>query len=318
MDRRDFLKRAAALGAILAVDMKLAGEAFAKKEPVVAKGTVAGASGELVAVMGGEPEVMLQRMLAEMGGISKFVKNGDRVVLKPNIGWNRTPEQAANTNPQLVGEMVKQCLAAGAKEVLVFDHTCSDWQKAYAMSGIEDAVTNAGGKMVPGNDKSYYVAVDLPKGVKITSTTIHKILMDCDVWFNIPVLKHHSGAKMTAAMKNYMGIVWDRQILHKTDLQQGIADINSWSKKPALHIVDAYRVVKANGPQGTTPDDVVTLKALFASADPIAVDTASGKFFNQVRPDITLDDISHIGKGQALGLGTMNLDAVNVKRITIK
>jgi len=313
MDRRDFLKRAAALGALLTVDMKMAGEAFAKKEPVVAKGAVAG--GELVAVMGGEPDAMLLRMLAELGGISKFVKKGDRVVLKPNIGWDRTPEQAANTNPLLVGAMVKQCLSAGAKEVIVFDHTCNDWKKCYANSGIEAAVTAAGGKMVPGNDSSYYVDVDLPLGVKLNQAKVHKALIDCDVWFNIPILKHHGGAKMTCAMKNYLGLIWDRRKVHDTDLQACIADVNSWEKKPALHIVDAYRVLKANGPQGKTPDDVVTLKTLFASADPVAVDTAAGKFFNQVRSDITLDDISHIGYGQKLGLGTMNIDAMNVKRI---
>ena len=315
MNRRDFIRRAAALGALLAVDVKMAGEAFAKKEPVVAKGSAGGV--DLVAVMGGEPDVMLQRMLAEMGGISRFVKKGDKVVLKPNIGWDRTPEQGADTNPLLVAAMVKLCLAVGAKEVLAFDHTCNNWQKCYTNSGIEAAVTNAGGKMVPGNDESYYVPVKLPNGVKLKETTIHKVLIDCDVWFNMPVLKHHGGAKMTASMKNYLGIMWNRRVFHDTDLQQCIADVNTWEKKPALHIVDAYRVVKTNGPQGKSPDDVVLLKALFASADPVAVDTASAKFFNQVRSDITLDDVSHIGAGAKLGLGTTNLNAVNVKRITL-
>lgn len=316
MDRRDFLKRAAALGALLAVDMTAAREAFAKNEPVVAKGNTA--SGEnLVAIMGGEPAAMVDRMLAEMGGISKFVKKGQKVVIKPNIGWDRTPELAANTNPLAVGALVRQCVSAGAKEVLVFDHTCNDWRKCYQHSGIEEAVTKAGGKMIPGNDESYYVEVELPAGVKFKSTKLHKALLECDVWFNMPVLKHHGGAKMTCAMKNYLGINWDRRVLHNIDLQQCIADLNTWPKKPALHIVDAYRTLKANGPQGKGPDDVVLTKALFASQDPVAVDTASAKFFNQIRTDISLSDIRHIGNGEKLGLGTTNIDSLNVKRITM-
>lgn len=309
MDRKDFLKKIGAACAASLVDFSGLKSVLAKGETSVVKGGV-----DLVAVMGGEPEAMLERMLAEYGGISKFVKEGQTVVLKPNIGWDKTPEMAANTNPQLVKAMVKQCLDAGAKEVLVFDHTCDNWQKCYERSGISEAVKAAGGKMIPGNDKSYYIDIDLPQAVVLKKTKVHKVLHECDVWFNMPVLKNHGGAKITIAMKNYMGIVWDRSYFHQNDLQQCIADLVTYPKRPALHIVDAYRIMKENGPQGKSEADTAVLKTLLASADPVAVDTAALKFFNQVSK-MTLEEASHIGKAEALNLGTTKIDTINVSRI---
>lgn len=310
MNRRDFLKAMGLAGAAAIIDIGSVREALAQKSPSTRSVT------DMVAIMGGEPDVMLRRMLAEYGGIEKFVKKGMKVVLKPNIGWDKTPELAANTNPILVGEMVRQCKKAGAAEVLVFDHTCNNWIESYKNSGIKAAVEAAGGKMLPGNDETYYVNVDLPKGKKLKSAKIHKSLLDCDVWFNMPVLKHHGGAKLTIAMKNYMGIVWDRQIFHKTELQQCIADVVTFTKKPALHIVDAYRIMIQNGPQGKSLDDVVTLRSLIASSDPVAVDTASLKLFSQAKP-VSLDDVSHIGNAEKLMLGTTGIDKLNVKRIKL-
>ena len=120
---------------------------------------------DLVAVMGGEPDVMFRRAITEMGGIKNFIKPGQKVVVKPNIGWDKAPELASNTNPKLIGEIVKQCFAAGAKEVTVFDHTCDDWQKCYKNSGIEAEVKAAGGKLVPAHLESYYRPVSLPHDI---------------------------------------------------------------------------------------------------------------------------------------------------------
>ena len=137
MKRRDFFKSAAALG--LATVVKP--DSFA----ATASGMSVQADTDMVAVMGGEPGVMLTRAMKELGGIGKFVKKGNKVVIKPNIGWDRKPELAANTNPEIVSTLVKMCKSAGASEVLVFDHTCHDWKKSYTNSGIEKAVTDAGG-----------------------------------------------------------------------------------------------------------------------------------------------------------------------------
>jgi uncharacterized protein (DUF362 family) len=271
---------------------------------------------DMVAVMGGEPAVMLARAFKELGGIGHYVKKGYKVVIKPNIGWDRKPELAANTNPELVGTLVRMCKSAGASQVLVFDHTCHDWKKSYTNSGIEKAVTDAGGKMVPGNDETYYREVELPRGVNLKKVKIHQSLIDCDVWFNVPVLKHHGGAKNSISMKNLMGIVWERGYFHSHDLHQCIADITTFHKAPALNIVDAYRIMKSNGPQGKSESDVVMLKSLIVSPDFVAVDTASMKLFSQVEPT-DIKDVRHIGLAEKLHVGTQNIDKLNVKRIKL-
>ena len=174
----------------------------------------------------------------------------------------------------------------------------------------------AGGKIVPGNDESMYKEVDFPKAVTLKKAKIHQALLDCDVWFNVPVLKNHGGAKMTISMKNLMGIVWDRQFFHRENLDQCIADSCTFIKKPALNIVDAYRVVKTNGPQGRSEADVATLKTLLVSPDFVAIDTAAIKFFNQVQ-EMDLNKVGYIAKAESLGIGVSDLDKLNVKRIKL-
>ena len=310
MKRRDFIKNSVAAGA-LALNFSSLSTALASSKMIVEQ------TPELVAVMGGEPEEMLEKALETLGGIGRFVKSGQKVVIKPNIGWDRLPELAGNTNPKLISALVKKCREAGAQKVTVFDHTCDNWQKCYASSGIEDAVKAAGGTVVPANDERYYGReIQLPSGVTLKNARIHEAIAEADIWFNVPVLKNHGGAKLSCAMKNYMGIVWDRRIFHQTDLQQCIADICTWKKKPALNIVDAYRIMHQNGPQGKSAADVATVKSLIASTDIVAADTAALKFFNQVKK-LDLEAVGHIGRGEALQLGTTNLDKIGIKRIKL-
>jgi len=309
MERRNFLK-AALLGSI-------AGAIQLKPENIFAGGSAsAPGKNDLVAVMGGDPVTMYKKGITAMGGISRLVKKGQKVVVKPNIGWDKKPELAANTNPQLVAAIVKDCLAAGAAEVIVFDHTCDEWQACYKNSGIEDAAKSAGAKIGYAHDEKYYKDVNLPDGVRLKSAKIHESIIDCDVWINVPVLKNHGGAKMTISMKNYMGIVWDRGFWHSNDLQQCIADCATYSKKPVLNIVDAYRIMTQNGPKGKTAEDVVLAKALFLSTDIVAADTAALKFFNQFK-EMKMEAVSHIGKAEKLNVGTTNLDSIKVERIKI-
>jgi uncharacterized protein (DUF362 family) len=310
MDRRDFIKTLALTGAAFAVKTNGGLDILAQ----TVKNSPAEKPVDLVAVMGGEPDAMFKKAIAEMGGMSKFVKNGYKVVVKPNIGWDKVPELAANTNPKLVGEVVRQCVAAGAKEVIVFDNTCDNWRKCYENSGIEAEAKAAGAKMIPANEESYYRKISLPKGKKLKDMKVHEAILDCDVWFNVPILKNHGGANMSISMKNLMGIIWDRKIFHISNLQQCIADMCTLEKKPVLNIVDAYRVLVTNGPRGKSTEDVVLSKALFMSQDMVAADTAAVKYFSQIK-NISLDDVKHISLGQELGIGTMNIDSLNVKRI---
>ena len=310
MKRRDFLKTSMVAGAALSLNFEGLQAALSNRTLTVEEAP------DLVAVMGGEPEAMLDKALETLGGIGNYVKKGQKVVIKPNIGWDRTPELAGNTNPELVSALIKKCLAAGAEKVTVFDHTCDNWQKCYESSGIERAAKAAGAIVMPANDEKYYRAVSIPNGKNLKSAKIHEALVEADVWINVPILKNHGGAKLTCAMKNYMGIVWDRRFFHQNDLQQCIADICTWEKKPVLNIVDAYRILFQNGPQGRNASDVATLKSLIVSPNIVAIDTAALSLFNQVKK-LDLAAASHIGKGEAQHLGTTDLKSLNIKRIKL-
>ncbi len=271
---------------------------------------------DLVAVIGGTPEELYRTAIAAMGGMQRFVKKGQKVTLKPNIGWDKTPEYAADTNPELVALVVKDCLAAGALSVTVFDHSCDEWSSCYKNSGIKKAVEDAGGTMAFAHDVKYFRETPLTHAKNLKNPKIHEAILDCDVWINIPILKNHGGARMTSAMKNCMGIVWDRKEVHIKNLQQCIADISTLDKKPVLNIVDAYRIMTQNGPKGKSLDDVQLAKAIFMSTDIVAVDTAAIKFFAQYQ-QMDLDRVTHVRLGEEAHIGTMNLDSLQIERIKI-
>ncbi len=308
MKRREFLKTGAWVGAMATLNFDKLQAALLNNETVVEKAP------DLVAVMGGEPAAMLDKALEALGGIGIYIKKGQNIVIKPNIGWDRAPELAANTNPQLITALVRKCLSAGASKVLVFDNTCDNWQKCYDSSGIAKAVKDAGGTMLPANEERYYKEVTLPNGQILKKAKIHEALLNADAWINVPVLKNHGGAKMSISMKNYMGIVWDRRFFHANNLQQCIADICTWNKKPVLNIVDGYRVMRQNGPQGKSVNDVSVLKTMIVSPNIVAADTAAVQFFNQVEK-MPLADVGHISRGEAHKLGTSDLSKLTIKRI---
>ncbi len=310
MKRRDFLKTAL-VGAVAGA-VKVDGNTLLAAD----KSSDPQTPNDLVAVMGGEPVELYRKGIEAMGGMKRFVKKGQKVTVKPNIGWDKTPEYGANTNPLLVAEIVKDCLAAGAEEVVVFDHTCDEWEGCYKNSGIEEAARKAGAKVAFAHDDKYYREVELPLAVKMKKAKIHEAILDCDVWINVPVLKNHGGAKMTIAMKNYMGIVWDRGYLHRHNLQQCIADATTFEKRPVLNIVDAYRIMTQNGPKGKSLDDVQLAKAIFMSTDIVAVDTAATKFFSQYR-EMNLDSLPYLSMAQSVKVGTMDIDSLKVERIKL-
>lgn len=298
--RRDFLQTSLTLGTLFALTplSRLLG-ADARSDRSV-----------LVAVRDGSRTAMLDAALAELGGIGAFVHAGQTVLIKPNIGWDAPPERAANTHPDLVAHLTKLCLAAGAKSVSVFDNTCDQWELTYEHSGIAAAARAAGARVVNGKDPELYREVDIP-GVKLKRAKVHSLVLDSDVFFNVPVLKHHSGTVVTAAMKNLMGVVWDRRVYHSRDLHQSIADFLTL-RKPTLNIVDAYHPMVRNGPRGRTTDDVVEMRTLLASADPVAVDAAAARLLGHEPAQI-----GYIKIAADLQLGEMDLQQVDVRRIKL-
>lgn len=308
LNRHDFLKSVAVAGTAALVSSEGASSVLAQSVKATS-----GADTDLVIAMGGEPEEMFTAAIKKMGGMSRFVKKGQKVCIKPNVGWDRTPEMAANTNPDLIFALIKACFEAGASEVNVVEHTCDEWRRCYQTSGVEAAVIKAGANMLPGNDESYYREVEIPGAKNLKKAKILKAILDADVWINVPVLKCHSGARMTIAMKNLMGIVWDRRFFHTNDLHQCIAD-SCLAKKPVLNIVDAYRTMKSNGPKGRSEADVVLTKALFMSTDMVAVDTAATRFFGRI-VDMPLEQVSYLAMGEELGVGTTDLRSLKVGQV---
>lgn len=305
MKRRDFIFKGLGAGVLAGSGISLHGFSRIMGNPM------AQTDGEydLVAIKGSDPVAMFDKGIESMGGMQAFVKPGQTVVIKPNIGWDATPERAANTNPELIGRMISSCYEAGAKSVSVFDNTCDEWKNCYSKSGIEQEVKKAGGNIIPGNSESYYREVKIPDGKNLTVTKVHELILDSDVFINVPILKSHSSAKLTIAMKNLMGVVWDRRWWHKNNLHQCIADYATF-RKPDLNVIDAYRVMKRNGPRGVSIEDVVRLDAMIISRDIVAADAAATKMFG-----LEPEDIPHISIADDMGIGNMNLSELNINRI---
>jgi len=270
----------------------------------------AGVKYDMIAVMGGNPDSMFDLGIQELGGMGAFIQKGQKVLLKPNIGWDVIPELAANTNPLLVKRIIEHCFKAGAKEVYVFDHTCDNWVNTYKNSGIEKAAKSAGAKVVPANSETYYQSIEIPTGVKLKNAKVHELLLETDVFINVPILKDHNSTRMTGCLKNTMGIVWDRGFWHSNNLHQCIADYALFEKKPALNIIDCYNVMVKHGPQGVSKEDLVLMKSLIITTDWVAGDTAAAKMLG-----VDPQRIDYIPIAHKMGLGNMNLDSLNIKRI---
>lgn len=306
LNRRDFFKQGFALGTAFSLaDLSGLFAADAVSAPAAAGGVP-----HLVAVRNGTRVQMLNAAIDALGGMKAFVKKGQTVVIKPNIGWDVVPELGANTHPDIVRRLVELCQDAGAKEISVFDNCCDAWERAYANSGVQKALEGTSAKLINGKDESMYRPVTIP-GTKLKDAKVHSLILDSDVYINAPVLKHHGGPKMTCCMKNSMGVVWDRGFWHKNDLDQCIAEFQLF-KKPALNIIDAYHPMVRNGPRGTSAADVVEMKCLIASTDAVAADAAAAKLLGH-----QVADVKYIPIAAGLGLGSMDLDKLDIKRVEL-
>lgn len=307
MKRRDFLKKSVGAGLFTGSLITLGGygRIFANTT------NNAALPYDLVAIKDGEPDKMFDRAMEAMGGMRKFVKPNQTVVVKPNIGWDVIPEKAANTNPALVKRIIEQCFEAGAKQVYVFDHTCDDWQKCYKNSGIEKVAKDAGAKVAPGHTEGYYEEVEIPQGEELTKAKEHEMILESDVFINVPILKNHGSARLTVSMKNLMGVVWDRRYWHRNDLHQCIADFASY-RKPDLNVVDAYRVMLRNGPRGVSTSDVSTMKYQIVSDDMVAADSSAAKIFGT-----SPEKVRHIEIAGNAGYGEMDLSKLKIGRFKL-
>ena len=297
-DRRTFVKAtlaAAAVGSVPVIDLLSA--------PALA------ADGPPLAVRKGIDIPRLVRdTLGALGGMGKFVKPGQVVVVKPNIGWDRTVELAANTHPDVVRTLVELCLEAGAKQVRLFDRTCNDPRRCYTQSGIAAAVANVKSARVELEhmDPRAYKEVAIQGGKAFPSWEFYQPALEADVFINVPIAKHHSISRLTLGMKNLMGVIGGSRGKLHTDIAESLADINSVLPS-TLTVIDATRILVANGPQGGRLEDVRRLDTLIASPDIVAADAYAATLF-----DLKPEDVPSIVAGARRGLGIMDLKRVRM------
>lgn len=257
------------------------------------------------------PEIavrLTEQAMEAIGGMKRFVSKGDVVWVKPNIGWDRAPELAGNTNPDVVRTLIRMCFDAGAKTVKVGDNTCNPAERTYVASGIAEAAKSAGAEVVFLDPNRFR---DMDIGGQVLKThPVYPEIIECDLVLNVPVVKHHTLTKMTNCMKNYMGVIEKRQLLHQ-DLPATIADLTAFMK-PRLAVVDAVRILLANGPTGGDPKDVRQTNIVAAGTDLVALDALGAELLGN-KPA----DLGTVTAGQERGLGVMDYHTLNLKDLEV-
>ena len=265
---------------------------------------------EMAVIQGGEPGAMARRAVQELGGIRRFIARGDVVVIKPNVSWDRLPEQAATTNPALVGELCRLCLEAGAKRVIVTDVTINEAQRCFARSGIGAAARAAGAEIVLPAPQLFR-EVDL-RGQALTSWPVLEPFLNADKMINVPVAKHHSLTGASLGMKSWIGILGgSRDRVHQR-IHESLVDLADFMR-PTLTLIDAYRVLLRNGPGGGNLADVAVKKTLVAGTDPVALDAYVGQAYWNLEPRT----LPYLKLATDRRLGTFRFETVRTRFATL-
>ncbi len=264
----------------------------------------------LAVARGSDPATITQRAIAAVGGMERFVKSGANVIIKPNICVAyHTFEYGATTNPEVVAELVRLCLAAGAKRVRVMDKPFGGRaEEAYVISGIQEAVQAAGGEMEIMSPVKYK-ETPIPEGVDIKSWSVYQEILEADVVINVPIAKHHSLARLTLGGKNFLGVANQPNQLHR-NLNQRIADLVSLVR-PELTVVDAVRTLMRNGPSGGNLDDVQKQDTIIVSHDIVAADAYAATLFG-----LKGQDIGYVKAAAEMGLGSLDLANLRIEEIS--
>ena len=258
---------------------------------------------EMAIIQGEDPAQLARTALAELGGMNRFVSRGDIVLVKPNIGWDRTPEQAANTNPDVVAEIVRQCLNSGAKRVIVTDVSCNEAHRCFQRSGIAAAAQNAGAEVIL-PDPSRFKEVDL-QGEVLTRWQVFEPYLNVDKVINVPIAKHHALTGTTLGMKNWYGILGgSRNQLHQ-HIHESLVDLADFMR-PTLTVIDCYRILLRNGPTGGNLEDVLLKKTLVASTDPVAIDAYVAKSCWNLEADA----LPYLAMAAKRGLGKLDFETL--------
>ncbi len=290
MDRRAFLKF---LGLTSLFYQGLLRDLSAAQTPVLAVSE------------GRDYAAITRNAVRALGGMKRFVKAGDTVAVKPNIGWDRKPEQAANTHPLVVRAIVEECLRAGAGKVKVFDRPCNDERRCYVNSGIAAALGDL--KKVDlkyvEDERFRKVAIN---GAALREWELYGEALSANVFINVPVAKHHGLTGLSLAVKNIMGVMGGNRGKIHGIIAPALADINAVLKSH-LVVIDATRILTAHGPQGGDLRDVRILNKVIASTDIVAADAYATTLFGLKPADIATTTAAY-----RRGLGEMNLNRVKI------
>ena len=303
MKRRDILKEIALGGLALKFGPELLG---GMRPPLPAQDKT---GPDLAAVTGESPAAITRAAVEALGGMKAFVGRGDKVIVKPNIGWDRTPEMAACTNPEVVATLAALALEAGAKEVVVMDNTTNQAKRCYVRSGIAEAAKQAGAKVLFTDD--YRLKKTALKGAWLKEWEIFADFLETDKIINVPIAKVHSLSRLSMGMKNWLGAIGGaRNQLHQK-LDEVMVDLAAFFK-PTLTVLDAYRILVANGPQGGRLSDTKLVKTVVAGRDPVAVDAMGATFF-EIQPR----ELLYLRIARERGLGTHELEKLTVEKRTV-
>lgn len=254
-----------------------------------------------------DPSALTDKALAAIGGMARFVSRGDVVAIKPNIGWDRTPSQAANTNPDVVAALVKAAYDAGARKVVVTDNSCNEPQRSFQRSGIWEKAAAVGGQVILPSDN--HLRAMRMHGEVLDEWPILVPIIEADKVINVPVAKHHGLARLTCAMKNWYGLLGGRRNRLHQDINTSIADLATFMR-PTLTVVDATRVLYRNGPQGGNLSDTKQLDTVIATIDQVAADAYACTLINQ-----NADDIGYLKLAQRRGIGTTDWTKLRVREV---
>jgi uncharacterized protein (DUF362 family) len=260
-------------------------------------------------------EVALKDALEAVGGMKHYIAKNDVVLIKPNIGWDRVPDQAANTEPELVISLIRHVLESGAKEVRIFDRTCNEPRRCYINSGIEPSVLEfAKREGVKDRVKIYhverrkFVRVEIKNAEILKKWPLYRDALEVDKIINVPVAKHHSLSGYTLSLKNMMGVMGGNRGQIHWRLSSALADLNGYVRTD-LAVIDGTKILLRNGPSGGNVKDVARKDMIIASPNPVAADTiAASVLFGADGAAVP-----HIREASIRGLGP--IQDKNIRRI---
>ncbi|MBM4313266.1 MAG: DUF362 domain-containing protein [Deltaproteobacteria bacterium] len=265
-----------------------------------------------LAVISGEPAAATRKALEAIGGMSRFVKKGQRVVIKPNMSFAKTPDFAATTHPLVVAAVAQACIDAGAREVLVLDHTLQRAELCLERTGIRDACkTLPGVHVLAMKDRKFFQEIRIPQGKVLDKVEVLRDILD-SVLISVPVAKSHSATGVSLGLKGLMGLIWDRESFHyRFNINQGIADLAT-AIKPALTVLDATRAMTTGGPGG--PGDVKKPNLIVAGADPVAVDSYGVGIVPWYGRNFNGRQVEHLLIAHQRGLGKIDVEKLKITK----